>query len=95
MTTNLIGHMLEFYNVFRKTLNEPRFEIAHSAARKLHTGHRVKVDEVQLLLREAGFLSLGCPRTVEGLAPATLDGAAPCFAIRLSGPGFYPHGWRS
>jgi arsenite methyltransferase len=54
LTTNLIGHMAEFYEVFRDTLAElgrtERFP-----ALDANIAHRGTVESVSALLREAGF----------------------------------------
>lgn len=54
LTTNLVGHMAEFYQVHREVLvdagQRDRLE-----ARDAHIAHRGTVDSVGPLLKEAGF----------------------------------------
>lgn len=89
-TTNLTGHMAEFYEVFRATLIELG-QTDRLPALESHVRHRGTVDTVASLLRDAGF-------TVSGLETRSFrmrfaDGAALLrhHFIRL---GFVP-GWIS
>jgi arsenite methyltransferase len=53
-TTNLVGHMAEFYDVYRAVL----IELGHGdrlAALETHVNHRGTVDSVAALVRSAGF----------------------------------------
>jgi ubiquinone/menaquinone biosynthesis C-methylase UbiE len=54
LTTNLVGHMNEFYEVYRCVLGELGFA-SQLAALDEHTSHRATIDSVQTLLERAGF----------------------------------------
>lgn len=54
LTTNLTGHMAEFYDVFRETLIELG-QADRLPALESHVRHRGTVDSVGRLLRSAGF----------------------------------------
>jgi ubiquinone/menaquinone biosynthesis C-methylase UbiE len=54
LTTNLIGHMAEFYDVYRAVLIELGL-LDRLAALEAHINHRGTVDSVASLLRDAGF----------------------------------------
>jgi SAM-dependent methyltransferase len=54
LTTNLQGHMGEFYEVYRLTLLETGREAVVPALEK-HIAHRATVDGVKTLFEEAGF----------------------------------------
>ena len=73
LTTNLVGHMNEFYDLFRETIQKmglqqivPRLEN--------HIAHRATIDGTKTALREAGFLFDQVKTTTVSLAYA--DGAA-------------------
>jgi len=54
LTTNLVGHMSELYEVYRATLTELG-QLDRLPALEAHIGHRATVDSVSRLLHEAGF----------------------------------------
>ena len=54
LTTNLVGQMAEFYEVFRATLLELGRE-AELPALGAHVAHRATVDSVSAMLADAGF----------------------------------------
>ncbi|HEV3339935.1 MAG TPA: hypothetical protein VG125_06250, partial [Pirellulales bacterium] len=54
LTTNLVGHMGEFYEVYRSTLVELGFH-DRLAALDAHISHRATVSSVTTLLTRAGF----------------------------------------
>jgi arsenite methyltransferase len=54
LTTNLQGHMSEFYEIYKSTLLE--MNLADSLARlESHIRHRATIDETNALLKDAGF----------------------------------------
>ena len=55
LTTNLVGHMGEFYDVYRAVLIEMG-QRHRLAALEAHVNHRGTVDSVTNLLQDAGFL---------------------------------------
>jgi len=54
LTTNLMGHMQEFYDLYRSTLVELGMS-DRLAALEAHVHHRGTVDSVRRMLAEAGF----------------------------------------
>ena len=54
LTTNLVGHMAEFYEAYRSVLVELGFD-GQLAALDAHINHRATVDSVRTLLERAGF----------------------------------------
>jgi ubiquinone/menaquinone biosynthesis C-methylase UbiE len=90
LTTNLVGHMNEFYDVYRATLIElgrrDRLE-----ALEAHVAHRGTVDSVGRLLNGAGFEVL--ETTTESFRMRFADGTSLLrhYFVRL---GFLP-GWKS
>jgi ubiquinone/menaquinone biosynthesis C-methylase UbiE len=73
LTTNLRGHMQEFYAVFETTLRELAKEDALGALRR-HVAHRVTLDGIRTLFERAGFT---VSRVVEeSTAMRFLDGSA-------------------
>lgn len=54
LTTNLVGHMAEFYEVYRRVLLELGFP-GQVASLETHIQHRATVDSVKALLERAGF----------------------------------------
>lgn len=54
LTTNLVGHMSEFYDAYRSVLLELGFS-DRLAALDAHINHRATVDSVRQLLERAGF----------------------------------------
>lgn len=54
LTTNLVGHMSEFYDVYRATLIELG-QIGRLVALDAHINHRGTVDSVSRTVRDAGF----------------------------------------
>jgi arsenite methyltransferase len=73
LTTNLVGHMGEFYDLFRQTLHKmglqqivPRLET--------HIAHRATIDGTKTALRDAGFSFDEVKTTTVSLAYA--DGSA-------------------
>lgn len=53
-TTNLVGHMSEFYDVYRATLIELG-QIDRLAALDAHINHRGTVESLSRIIRDAGF----------------------------------------
>ena len=90
LTTNLVGHMSEFYDVYRSTLIELGFT-DRLAALDAHVSHRATVNSTRTLLEIAGF------RFVDAVAQSFrerfVDGSSLLrhYFIRL---GFVP-GWQS
>jgi arsenite methyltransferase len=73
LTTNLQGHMREFYEVFAQSLRQLGMESLLGAL-EAHITHRATVSQVESLLREAGFI---VRRTVKSEIPMRfLDGSA-------------------
>jgi arsenite methyltransferase len=54
LTTNLVGHMSEFYDAYRSVLLELGFA-DRLATLDAHINHRATVDSVRALLEQAGF----------------------------------------
>ncbi|MBI3861740.1 MAG: class I SAM-dependent methyltransferase [Planctomycetia bacterium] len=54
LTTNLVGHMAEFYEAYRSVLVELGFT-GRLAALDDHINHRTTIDSVRTLLERAGF----------------------------------------
>jgi ubiquinone/menaquinone biosynthesis C-methylase UbiE len=54
LTTNLQGHMREFYEIFAQSLRQMGMESRLSAL-EAHVAHRATTSRVESLLREAGF----------------------------------------
>ena len=54
LTTNLVGHMAEFYDVFRDVLIESG-QHDRIAMLEAHIAHRATVDSIDTLLRAGGF----------------------------------------
>jgi arsenite methyltransferase len=54
LTTNLVGHMSEFYDAYRSVLRELGFA-DRLATLDAHINHRATVDSVRALLERAGF----------------------------------------
>ncbi len=54
LTTNLVGHMQEFYDVYRKVL-EPVSSASQLKAFDAHVEHRGTIESVSALLEGAGF----------------------------------------
>jgi ubiquinone/menaquinone biosynthesis C-methylase UbiE len=73
LTTNLAGHMREFYDVYRKVLVELGFT-AQLPLLDAHINHRATVDSVRTLLEREGFEFVEtitrsfCERFVDGTA---------------------------
>jgi arsenite methyltransferase len=90
LTTNLVGHMREFYDVYRSVLLELGFT-GQLATLDAHISHRATVNSVRALLEDAGF------RFVEAVTSSFrerfVDGSSLLrhYFIRL---GFVP-GWKS
>jgi arsenite methyltransferase len=90
LTTNLVGHMSEFYDVYRDVLLELGFT-DRLAVLDAHISHRATVNSVRALLEDAGF------RFVEAVTSSFrerfVDGSSLLrhYFIRL---GFVP-GWKS
>ena len=55
LTTNLVGHMCEFYEAYRSVLVELGFT-GQLAALDAHINHRATVDSVRSLLEREGFV---------------------------------------
>lgn len=54
LTTNLVGHMAEFYEIYRSVLADLGFT-EQLTALDVHIHHRATVDSVRALLEQAGF----------------------------------------
>ncbi len=54
LTTNLVGHMAEFYDVYRDVLVQTG-QADRMASLEAHIGHRATPDSVRRLLLDAGF----------------------------------------
>ncbi|MFN7983676.1 MAG: methyltransferase domain-containing protein [Vicinamibacterales bacterium] len=63
LTTNIVGHMQEFYDVFRQTLGELGL---HDALPSLeaHINHRATPESVTLMLSDTGFSHVAISRDV-------------------------------
>lgn len=59
ITTNLVGHMSEFYEVFQQTF-ERVFPGRSTRELDMHVAHRGTVESVSELIHEAGFLPSCC-----------------------------------
>lgn len=57
MTTNLVGHMAEFYDVYRETLVELGLS-DRLASLDAHINHRATLDSLKTMLTYAGFTDL-------------------------------------
>ncbi len=90
LTTNLMGHMNEFYDVFRNTLDELG-HIDRLSVLEAHISHRGTVDSVTSLLQSAGFEVSDV--ATDSFQMRFADGSALLrhFFIRL---GFMP-GWKA
>jgi SAM-dependent methyltransferase len=90
LTTNLAGHMAEFYEVFRCVLVELGFT-NRLAALDAHVGRRVTVDSVRTLLEREGFKFVHA--VTRSFRERFVDGSSLLrhYFIRL---GFIP-GWKS
>lgn len=89
-TTNVVGHMCEFYDVFRETLTELGMT-DRLPALDAHINHRGTIESVNDMLNRAGFENLGL--TTGSFRMRFADGSALLhhYFIRL---GFIP-GWKS
>jgi ubiquinone/menaquinone biosynthesis C-methylase UbiE len=90
LTTNLIGHMAEFYDAYRSVLVELGFN-DRLPALDAHIGHRATVDSVKALLERAGFRFVNA--VTRSFGERFVDGSSLLrhYFIRL---GFVP-GWKS
>ncbi|MFN0050738.1 MAG: class I SAM-dependent methyltransferase [Planctomycetales bacterium] len=90
LTTNVVGHMREFYDIFRQTLVEVGLNDRLSAL-DLHIQRRGTVESINELLNRAGFENLGA--TTGSYRMRFADGSALLrhHFIRLA---FVP-GWKS
>lgn len=90
LTANLVGHMAEFYDVFRGVLKELGFS-QHLAALEAHIQHRATVDTLTSMLESAGFelVEVATSSFRERFADGT--SLLRHYFVRL---GFMP-GWRS
>lgn len=90
LTTNLIGHMHEFYNIYRVTLIETGLP-DRLAAFEAHVNHRGTVKSVSDMLDRAGFKVVGV--THDSFRMRFADGSSLLrhYFVRL---GFLP-GWKS
>ncbi len=90
LTTNLVGHMTEFYEAYRNVLLELGFS-DRIAALDTHINHRATVDSVKTLLEQEGFEFVKA--TTYTFRERFVDGSALLrhYFIRL---GFVP-GWKS
>jgi arsenite methyltransferase len=89
-TTNLVGHMCEFYDVYRETLIEVG-RAERLAALESHVNHRGTVESVKSMITRAGFENLNV--TTDSFRMRFADGTALLRHdfIRM---GFLP-GWKS
>ena len=89
-TTNLVGHMSEFYDVYRETLIEVGLA-DRLAALEAHVNHRGTVETVKEIIDRAGFECLKV--TTDSFRMRFADGTALLqhYFIRM---GFMP-GWKS
>ena len=90
LTTNLLGHMAEFYDVFRATLVELGRE-EDLPALGAHVAHRATIPSVETLLEESGFEVAGVASSAFRLRFADGSSFLRHYFIRL---GFVP-GWKS
>ena len=90
LTTNLVGHMSEFYDVYRSVLHELGF-MDRLATLEAHISHRGTIQEVKSLLERGGFRFVHSVPTT--FRERFVDGSAFLrhYFIRL---GFVP-GWKS
>ena len=90
LTTNLVGHMSEFYDAYRSVLLELGFA-DRLATLDAHINHRATVDSVKALLERAGFDFVDA--VTRSFRERFVDGSSLLrhFFIRL---GFVP-GWKS
>jgi hypothetical protein len=90
LTTNLVGHMSEFYDVYHSVLVDLGFA-SQAAALDAHIGRRATVDSVRTELEREGFQFLSA--TTRHFRERFVDGSALLrhYFIRL---GFVP-GWKS
>ncbi len=90
LTTNVVGHMREFYDVFRQTLVELGQD-DRLPDLDAHVRHRGTIDSINEMLNRAGFESVGV--TTGSFRMRFADGSALLrhYFIRL---GFVP-GWKS
>lgn len=90
LTTNLVGHMSELYDVYRATLVELG-QMDRLAVLDAHINHRGTVDSVSSLLGDAGFEVLNVDRQFFRMRFADGSSLLRHSFIRL---GFVP-GWKS
>jgi ubiquinone/menaquinone biosynthesis C-methylase UbiE len=90
LTTNLVGHMAEFYEAYRGVLLELGFK-ERLAALDAHIGHRATIDSTRTLLEDAGFQFVKA--VTHTFRERFVDGSALIrhYFMRL---GFVP-GWKS
>ena len=90
LTTNLVGHMAEFYEAYRSVLVELGFT-GQLAALDAHINHRATVDSVRAMLEREGFKFVKA--ATRSFRERFVDGSALLrhYFIRL---GFVP-GWKS
>jgi arsenite methyltransferase len=89
-TTNLVGHMCEFYDVYRETLIEVGLD-DRLAALESHVNHRGTMESVKEMIARAGFENLNV--TTDSFRMRFADGTALLhhFFVRVA---FMP-GWKS
>jgi ubiquinone/menaquinone biosynthesis C-methylase UbiE len=90
LTTNLVGHMSEFYEVYRSVLTELGLH-DRIASLDAHIQHRATVDSVRSLLESAGFEFMDA--VTRSFRERFLDGWS-LFNHRFVRLGFLP-GWKS
>ncbi len=90
LTTNLIGHMSEFYDVYRATLRELG-QLDRLASLDAHIEHRGTIDTVSAALGKAGFEILHVDEQSFRMRFADGSSLLRHYFIRL---GFVP-GWKS
>lgn len=90
LTTNLVGHMQEFYDAYRTTLLELALP-DRVPALDAHVAHRATVASTRALLEGAGF---AVRDTVTGSFRMRFANGSALLAHRFIGFGFLP-GWRA
>ena len=89
LTSNLVGHMREFYDLFEATLLHYG-DSASLAALTAHVNHRATVDSLEAMLRDAGFT---LRRTVERSFSMRFSGGSALLRHHFMRLGFLP-AWR-
>jgi ubiquinone/menaquinone biosynthesis C-methylase UbiE len=90
LTANLVGHMAEFYEVYRATLTELG-RVEALAALEAHVRHRMTVDSLASLLQQCGFETVTVATDAFRMRFANGSSLLRHYFVRL---GFVP-GWKS